>query len=328
LPSPKSIGAVNDRGNDMQPVATLLTLFSILFPTKLWFAPDQPMTVRVSPEPGGEVTLVLTDFTGRLIEARRNATVATETTVDLKQLFQPILTPGTYVLWAVPKGKALPEFAGTPLVISVREDRRLGSPPGAMIVRVSPLVYATIDTAPGAVTVAFFYDVAPNTVSNFVLLALGGFYDGLTFHRVVPGFVIQGGDPRADGTGGPGYAIQAEFSDRAHREGVLSMSRQADPLEAQGAMPRPEAAHSAGSQFFICLNYARTQQLDGRYTAFAKVVGDGMKVVEQIAQAPAENERPREPQVIRAVRIEPVTPGKNPYEAFMNFNLAPEEERP
>ena len=307
----------------MQAAATLVTLFSILFPTKLWYAPDQPLTVQVKPaEAGGAVTLVLTDFTGRLIESRGEATFAAEQTVNLRDLYQPLNTPGTYVLWAVPQGKALPQFVGTPLVLGVREDKRIGSPPGPMIVRVAPLAFATIATGNGDVSALLYYDVAPNTVANFLALAAGGFYDGLTFHRVVPGFVVQGGDPRGDGTGGPGYYIDAEFSDREHREGVLSMARQADPLEAQGAPPRAEAANSAGSQFFICLNYERTRQLDGRYTAFGRVV-EGMNVVEQIAQAPAENERPTTPQTIRTIRVVPVTPGKNPYEQVMNFNVAP-----
>jgi peptidyl-prolyl cis-trans isomerase B (cyclophilin B) len=186
-----------------------------------------------------------------------------------------------------------------------------------MVVRMSALSYAVLSTEKGDVVIAFYYDVAPNTVANFVNLSNGGFYDGLTFHRVASGFVIQGGDPRGDGTGGPGYNVPAEFSDREHREGVLSMARQADPLEAQGAMPRAEAANSAGSQFFICLDYERTQQLDGRYTTFARVI-DGMSVVKQIAETPTENERPTTPQVIKSVKILPVTSEANPYRRFMD----------
>jgi peptidyl-prolyl cis-trans isomerase B (cyclophilin B) len=309
----------------MQAVATVVALFSILFPTKSWFAPDQPWTVTVKPPTGQDVVLVLTDFTGRTIDARGDVLVAggAERTVDLKQLFPPVALASTYVLWSVPKGKMLPEFLGTPLVVSVRSDRRRDAPPGAMVVKVEPMCYGTITTAAGEVTVLFFYDVAPHTVANFIALSSGGFYDGLAFHRIAPGFVIQGGDPRGDGTGGPGYTLDAEFSDREHREGVLSMARQGDPLESQGSAPRTEFANSAGSQFFICLDYNRTKQLDRRYTVFGKVV-DGMSVVNAIAQAPLEpnRERPATTQPIVSVKIRPVESGKNPYLSIMNLPKA------
>src|SRR5207237_602090 len=94
-------------------------------------------------------------------------------------------------------------------------------------------------------------DIAPNTCSSILSLAENGFYDGLAFHRIVPGFVIQGGDPHGDGVGGPGYSIDAEFSNVKHEEGILSMARNGDPLERQGMKPRCEYANSAGSQFFV-----------------------------------------------------------------------------
>ena len=131
----------------------------------------------------------------------------------------------------------------------------------------------------------FYYDVVPNTAENFLRLSEEGFYDGLTFHRIVPGFVIQGGDPRGDGTGGPGYMINAEFSTKPHKEGVLSMARSGDPGEGTGGRPRPEFANSASSQFFICLDYAQTRALDGKYTAFGEVT-DGMDAVKKIAATP------------------------------------------
>src|SRR5438876_7604063 len=127
---------------------------------------------------------------------------------------------------------------------------------------------AGINTNRGLIVLELDPQYAPNTVNNFVYLADAQFYDGMVFHRVVPGFIIQTGDPKGDGTGGPGYQLEAEFSDRPHNEGVLSMARQSDPIERQGSMPRCEYANSAGSQFFICLDYATTKQLDGRYTAF------------------------------------------------------------
>jgi peptidyl-prolyl cis-trans isomerase B (cyclophilin B) len=181
-----------------------------------------------------------------------------------------------------------------------------------------PLCYAVLSSDKGEIQMAFYYDVAPNTVANFLNLAQGGFYDGLTFHRIVEGFVLQGGDPRGDGTGGPGYQINQEFNDRPHREGVLSMAREGDPIEAQGALPRPQFANSAGSQFFICLNYDRTRQLDRRYTAFGRVF-EGMNVVQQLARVEVDpqSHRPNERQVIRSVRVMPVDAAHNPYPALV-----------
>jgi len=111
-----------------------------------------------------------------------------------------------------------------------------------------------------------FPDSAPNTVANFIYLAKKGFYDGLTFHRVEPDFVIQGGDPNGNGTGGPGYHIKAEFNSRKHLEGTVAMARSDDP-------------DSAGSQFYICL--APQPSLDGKYTVFGQVI-EGMDVVKKI----------------------------------------------
>lgn len=135
---------------------------------------------------------------------------------------------------------------------------------------------AIIKTVHGELTVRFWDDVAPKTVENFKSLARKKFYDGTAFHRIVKGFMIQGGDPLSIkddpmvGTGGPGYQIKAEFSDRPHVRGVLSMARSNDP-------------DSAGSQFFICLADARF--LDRQYTAFGELVG-GDDVLEKIGETP------------------------------------------
>ena len=297
----------------MQMVAPALVLFSVLFPTKLWFAPDQPITITVKP-PGGTVVLVLTDFLGKVIDARAAADVDAEKTIDLRELYPQLATPGTYILYAVPKGKPLGDFVGTPLLLSVRADVRRDAPPGPMVVNVAPLSYAVMKTDRGDVHVAFYYDVAPHTVANFLDLAQGGFYDGLGFHRVIADFIVQTGDPRGDGTGGPGYRIDPEFNDREHRPGVLSMARQTDPLERAGALPRSDAAGSGGSQFFISLNYARTRQFDRRYTAFGRVF-DGMDVVESLSRVPTDpqTERPLEPPVIRQIQVMPVDAAHNPY---------------
>ena len=114
----------------------------------------------------------------------------------------------------------------------------------------------------------FYPADAPKTVENFVTLARKGFYNGLTFHRVVPDFVVQGGDPKGNGTGGPGYTIPAEFNKQKHVRGTLAMARSQHP-------------DSAGSQFYIC--YGPTPHLDGQYTVFGRVTS-GMEHVDRIKQ--------------------------------------------
>ena len=114
----------------------------------------------------------------------------------------------------------------------------------------------------------FYPEDAPKTVENFVTLAKKGYYDGLTFHRVVADFVVQGGDPKGNGTGGPGYTIKAEFNKQKHLRGSVAMARSQSP-------------DSAGSQFYIC--YGATPHLDGQYTVFGKVVS-GMEHVDRIKQ--------------------------------------------
>ena len=142
-------------------------------------------------------------------------------------------------------------------------------------------------------------EIAPITVANFEKLVKENFYNGLTFHRIIPGFMIQGGCPKGDGTGGPGYGIKGEFAangvknDLKHTRGVISMARAQDPT-------------SAGSQFFIM--HRDAPHLDGQYAAFGKVV-EGMDVVDEIANTPTINsffkrDFPRTPQVIRSIKIE------------------------
>lgn len=126
---------------------------------------------------------------------------------------------------------------------------------------------AIIETDLGTIELELWVDVAPRHVANFQRLAREGFYAGTGFHRVIPGFMIQGGCPDGTGMGGPGWSIPAEFSDRPHERGVLSMARSAHP-------------DSAGSQFFICL--ADNAHLDGRYSAFGRVIR-GIEAVDAIA---------------------------------------------
>lgn len=130
---------------------------------------------------------------------------------------------------------------------------------------------AIIETEKGTMKVRFYEKDAPNTVANFVKLSKSGFYDGLTFHRVIPDFVIQGGCPRGDGTGGPGYTIKCELDggNQYHDRGVLSMAH--------------AGRDTGGSQFFICHNRQNTQHLDRHHTCFGKVY-EGLDVIDKIRQ--------------------------------------------
>ena len=158
----------------------------------------------------------------------------------------------------------------------------------------NPIV--TIEMENGKKIVAELYpDIAPQSVRNFISLANAGFYNGLIFHRCIPGFMIQGGCPNGNGMGGPGYSIKGEFSqngvknDLVHDRGVLSMARAMDP-------------DSAGSQFFIMVEKA--PHLDGQYAAFGKVI-EGMDVADAIVSAKTDwNDRPREDQRMKSVTVD------------------------
>lgn len=145
------------------------------------------------------------------------------------------------------------------------------------------------------IKIELYHDIAPISCENFEKLVKSGFYDGLTFHRVIPGFMIQGGCPKGNGTGGPGWNIKGEFSsngvknDLKHTRGVLSMARSMAP-------------DSAGSQFFIMHDDA--PHLDGQYAAFGKVV-EGMEVVDEIAETATDfRDMPLDPQIMEKVTIE------------------------
>ncbi len=158
----------------------------------------------------------------------------------------------------------------------------------------NPIV--TIEMQDGSIIKAELYpEIAPNTVNNFISLVKSGFYDGKIFHRVIPGFMIQGGCPQGTGMGGPGYTIRGEFSyngfknDLKHTPGVLSMARAMHP-------------NSAGSQFFIM--HETSPHLDGQYAAFGKVT-EGMDVVDRIAGTKTDRaDRPLEPQVMAKVTVD------------------------
>jgi peptidyl-prolyl cis-trans isomerase B (cyclophilin B) len=294
-------------------LAALLAVVSAIVPARTWYPPSEPLTLNIKAE--GDSILMLTDFNGTKFDPKTPADVSGEKSVNLKEMFAEVSRPGTYVLYVVPKGKDLQQFSGTPMVIEVRSDSRRGGPADVMVTKVEPLEYVMMTTEKGPLTMVFYYDVAPITVESFLHLSRTGYYNGLTFHRIVANFVIQGGDPKGDGTGGPGYNVQAEFNDKKHEPGVLSMARQGDPNEAAGAMPRCEFANSAGSQFFVCLDYKNTQHLDHKYTAFGKVV-NGMDAVNAIAATPLVDQRsgrPQNPPKIDKVEVKPVTATENPY---------------
>ena len=158
----------------------------------------------------------------------------------------------------------------------------------------NPIVTITMENG-GVIKAELYPEIAPNTVNNFIDLINKGFYDGLIFHRVIPGFMIQGGDPEGNGMGGPGYSIKGEFSrngfknELKHTKGVLSMARTMDP-------------NSAGSQFFIMV--ADAPHLDGQYASFGKVI-EGMEVADEIVNTKTDySDRPYEDQVMKSMTVE------------------------
>lgn len=158
----------------------------------------------------------------------------------------------------------------------------------------NPIVTIEMENG-GVMKVELYPDIAPNTVANFISLVEKGFYNGTIFHRVIPGFMIQGGDPEGTGMGGPGYRIQGEFTanrfenNLKHTKGVISMARSGHP-------------DSAGSQFFIMV--ADAPHLDGQYASFGKVI-EGIQVADQIVSAPANySDRPLEDQKMKSVTVE------------------------
>ena len=204
----------------------------------------------------------------------------------------------TYSFVAVP-GTEIKGYVGADMLDEMAEDAALTVDNTALVTRVEQIdknPTFTIAMNDGSLIYGELYpEKAPESVGNFVSLANGSFYDGLTFHRVISGFMIQGGDPNGDGTGGPGYAIRGEFSsngvenDLSHVRGVLSMARSS-------------ANDSDGSQFFIM--HADSDYLDGNYAAFGMVLG-GLDTVDVIASVPTDsNDKPRTEQVMRTVYVE------------------------
>ena len=162
------------------------------------------------------------------------------------------------------------------------------SAPPPMTIDAKKKYTATMETTLGTIVLELYPSIAPQHVNSFVFLAREGFYDGVIFHRVIPGFMIQGGDPTGTGTGGPGYRLKAEFNPTRHERGVLSMARSNDP-------------NSGGSQFFIM--HDDSPHLDNQYTAFGKVTS-GIEVVDKIVTQPVgAQDRPKNPAKITKVTI-------------------------
>jgi peptidyl-prolyl cis-trans isomerase B (cyclophilin B) len=171
---------------------------------------------------------------------------------------------------------------------SAAADKKQYDKPGDMKLDPNKTYLATIDTTEGKMVAELYPKLAPQTVNSFVFLAKEHYYDGLIFHRVIKGFMLQGGDPTGTGTGGPGYHLKAEFNDLKHEKGVLSMARAQDP-------------DSAGSQFFIM--HATSPHLDGKYTGFGKVI-EGLDVIDKIANVETDGrDKPTKDVVIKSITI-------------------------
>jgi peptidyl-prolyl cis-trans isomerase B (cyclophilin B) len=237
----------------------------------------------------GKPAFTLLSADGKALMPAGDVKANADGTVDLTPSFPQIKGGGTYyLLWkdAPPlvinclynpgRGAAELKRMQAQLQSLSPEDRKEALARfGPVVVKMNLAEVATITTDKGVIKAKFSYDVAPHTIDNFTTLSRQGFYDGSAFHRIISGFMIQGGDaygnsPDMAGTGGPGYQIMHEFSDKKHERGTLSMARSSDP-------------DSAGSQFFIM--HAKAPNLDNQYSAFGDVI-EGIEVVDAIAKTP------------------------------------------
>lgn len=289
----------------MQMVAAALAVL-LLNPVRLYFQADQPVMIHVNVQALAELpetkdaslSLVLLTPGGKV---QTQAQVdPTQNTLDLMQLF-PGEGGGKSILW---NGKtwylqlvAGQTPIGSPLVVVPL------SPPGrggqaVSALRIYPEKLVIMETSMGQIGMRLDPAAAPNTTMQFANLVAGGFYTNVIFHRVIPQFVIQGGDPTGTGTGGPGFFIDLESSSKLHTRGTVSMARQGNDI------------NSSGSQFFICLSRSAVAQLDKQYTAFGDVVW-GMEVVDQIVALPTTRDgsnRPLTPPVIQRATLVPAPP--------------------
>jgi peptidyl-prolyl cis-trans isomerase B (cyclophilin B) len=233
------------------------------------------------------------------------AAMSADGTVNLAAVFPAISKIGTYYLVWQDATPLVIETLHNPVPWEAVKKGMVGAQQftsgDPVITHIVPLEYALITTDKGLIKAKFSYDAAPHTIDNFIDLAKHGMYDNSAFHRIMKGFMIQGGDSLANspdraGTGGPGYEVPAEVSDKKHVKGTLSMARMGFSMD------------TAGSQFFIM--HGRTPSLDGEYSAFGDVI-DGLDIVDKIADTPSEQgsgavkteDRPR----ILSIKILPAT---------------------
>lgn len=291
----------HSQGEDTLAPALALALI-LLQPQRMYYQPEQPVIVtldtsalREATDTAGAFELVLLSSDGK----REASAKLTEpaSTIDLAEHFagQPGLWDGrTHYVQAVAAGRAV----GTPLVVVplMQPNRPPNAKPDGLRVQVARDVL--LHTDQGDITIRLTPEVAPNTTLRFSQLVEGGFYTGVIFHRIVPGFVIQGGDPTGSGRGGPGYQIDLEPSTMPHERGTISMARQGHDV------------NTGGSQFFICLTREKCAPLDGQYTAFGQVTS-GLGVVDRIASSRLQDPRsgrPKTPSVILTAEMVPMSP--------------------
>ena len=175
------------------------------------------------------------------------------------------------------------------LPLGAEEKAKQWDKPPEMTIDAKKQYIATMDTTMGKIIIELYPKIAPGHVNSFVFLARQGYYDGVIFHRVIKGFMLQGGDPTGTGMGGPGYKLKAEFNDMKHTRGILSAARSQDP-------------DSAGSQFFLM--HADYPSLDGKYTGYGKII-EGMDTVDKIANLETDGrDRPANPPKIVSIKIE------------------------
>jgi peptidyl-prolyl cis-trans isomerase B (cyclophilin B) len=226
-------------------------------------------------------------FDGKKMEPAGQPAVKADGSVDVSAVYPDVRKAGTYVVvWKDAEPLVIETLRNPMPWAAIMDDKRFPADQRSAIVKrlesdppvvthIVPLQFAVITTDRGEIKAKFAYDVAPHTVDNFVSLSNQKFYDGTVFHRIISGFMIQGGDALGNtdraGSGGPGYHVDAEFSDKKHERGTLSMAR--------------SGIDAAGSQFFIM--HQKKEHLDGQYTAFGDVIS-GMDVVDEIAKTPAD----------------------------------------
>lgn len=292
----------------MNATAIALTML-LLNPVRLYFQPDQPVLVKLdaqaiaahlqeNDEQPASLRLVLLGGRGQVQQSVPLGVTLDqpEVQVDLATLFpgqgdsaqKGMIWDGrTHYVQLVAGGKPI----GTPLVVVPLRPPGRGGVISPNALRIYPEALVRFQTSLGDILVRLDPEAAPNTTMQFSQLVQGGFYTNVIFHRIIPRFVIQGGDPTGTGTGGPGFFIDLEPSTKPHTKGTISMARQGNDI------------NSSGSQFFICLSREACQALDQKYTAFGDVV-HGLDVVDRIAAVrTGGQDRPTVPPVIRQATL-------------------------